>query len=46
MSALWTVLFSWLPAWFQVVILGLISLMVILLVIKVIGLVLGAIPFL
>lgn len=46
MSALWTVFFSWLPAWMQVVILGLISLVIIFVVIKVVGLVLDAIPFL
>lgn len=46
MGNLWTVLFSWLPAWFQVVVLGLIALTVIFLIVKVIGLILDAIPFL
>lgn len=46
MNNLWILLFSSLPAWFQVVILGLIALTVILLVVRVIGLVLNAIPFL
>lgn len=46
MTDLWIVLFSWLPAWFQVVVLGLIALTVIFIIIKVIGLILNAIPFL
>lgn len=46
MSALWSVFFSWLPAWFQVVVLGFFALIVILLVLKIVGLVLNAIPFL
>lgn len=46
MADLWTVLFSWLPAWFQVVVLGLIALTVIFIIVKVIGLILNAIPFL
>jgi len=43
---MWNVLFSWLPAWVQVVILGFIALIVIFLIVKVIGLILDAIPFL
>lgn len=39
-------LFSWLPVWFQVVVLGLIALIIIFLVVKVVGFVLDAIPFL
>lgn len=46
MLELWSILFSWLPAWFQVVVLGLIALSVLLIVLKIIGLVLDAIPFL
>lgn len=39
-------LFSWLPVWFQVVVLGLIAFLMILLVVKVVAFVLDAIPFL
>lgn len=46
MSALWSVLFSWLPAWVQVVFLGLVALVVILLVLRIVSKVLDAIPFL
>lgn len=46
MSGLWSVLFSWLPAWVQVVLLGMIALVLILFVVKVIGFILDAIPFL
>ena len=46
MDNLWFVLFSWLPAWFQVVVLGLIALTLIFAIVKVIGLILDAIPFL
>ncbi len=46
MSALWSVLFSWLPAWAQVVLLGLVALVVILLVLRIVSKVLDAIPFL
>lgn len=38
--------FSWLPAWVQVVLLGFIALVVLFIIVKVIGLVLDAIPFL
>lgn len=46
MSALWTLIFGFLPAWVQVLVLGLISLLVIILVLRVIGMVLDSIPFL
>lgn len=39
-------LFSWLPAWVQVVILGLIAFVFIMLVVKIVGFILDAIPFL
>lgn len=46
MGELWSVLFSWLPAWMQVVVLGLIAYVLIMFIIRVIGFVLDAIPFL
>lgn len=46
MSALWTLIFGFLPAWVQVLVLGLISLLVIILVLRIIGMVLDSIPFL
>lgn len=45
MSAVWQLLFAWLPVWVQVAILGFISLMVVLVILKIIGIVLDAIPF-
>lgn len=39
-------LFSWLPVWLQVVVLGLISLILIILIAKIVAFVLDAIPFL
>lgn len=44
--AVWQLLFAWLPAWFQVVVLALIAIAVVLLVLKIVGIVLDAIPFL
>lgn len=46
MAAFWSIAFSWLPAWVQVVILGLVAVIVILIILKIVGLVLNAIPFL
>lgn len=45
MSAIWTLFFGWLPAWFQVCILGFLSLIIIIIALKIIALVLDAIPF-
>lgn len=39
-------LFSWLPVWLQVVVLGLVALIMIMLVVKIVAFVLDAIPFL
>lgn len=39
-------LFSWLPVWLQVVVLGLIALVMIILIVKIVAFVLDAIPFL
>lgn len=39
-------LFSWMPVWFQVVVLGLIGFLAVIIVLKIIGFVLNAIPFL
>lgn len=39
-------LFSWLPVWLQVVVLGLIALIMIILIVKIVAFVLDAIPFL
>lgn len=39
-------LFSWLPVWLQVVVLGLIALIFIFLIVKIVAFVLDAIPFL
>lgn len=38
--------FSWMPVWLQVVLLGLIALIFILLIVKIVGFILEAIPFL
>lgn len=39
-------LLSWLPVWVQVVVLGLISFLAVILVVKLVGFILNAIPFL
>lgn len=39
-------MFSWLPVWLQVVVLGFIALIIILLIVKIVAFVLDAIPFL
>lgn len=44
--SLWHVIFSWLPAWVQAAILGLIALVAIIVILKIVALVLDAIPFL
>lgn len=43
---IYQLIFSWLPVWFQIVVLGLIALIVILLIVKLVGFILNAIPFL
>lgn len=43
---MWTIAFSWLPGWVQVLILGFIAIVVLILVLKIVALVLDAIPFL
>lgn len=39
-------LLSWLPVWVQVVVLGMIALLVVILIVKLVGFILNAIPFL
>ncbi len=46
MSALWTFIWAFLPGPVQALILGFLALIVVILVLKVIGMVLDAIPFL
>lgn len=46
MTAIYQLLFAWLPAWVQVVILGLIALLAVIVIFKVVAFVLDAIPFL
>lgn len=46
MNALWSLIFGFMPAWVQVMILGIVSLVIIVLIIRVIGMVLDSIPFL
>lgn len=46
MTAIYQTLFGWLPAFIQVAILGLIAFLVIRLVLKIVSIVLDAIPFL
>lgn len=46
MSALWDVAFSWLPASAQIAVLAFIAFLVIILVLRLVSLVLSAIPFL
>lgn len=44
--SVYQLLFSWLPVWVQVVVLGLIALLVVILIVKLVGFILNAIPFL
>lgn len=46
MSAIWSLMFGYLPAWVQVVFLAFLAVLVVLIVIKVIALILSAVPFL
>lgn len=43
---IWMLCFGWLPAWFQVAIICIIAVWVIITIIKIIGAILNAIPFL
>lgn len=45
-ALVYQLMLSWLPAWLQVVILGLIALLFIFLIVKIVAFVLDAIPFL
>lgn len=42
----WKLVFSMFPAWFQVAVLGVLALLAIILIFKLVGMVLNAIPFL
>lgn len=46
MSSMWQLLFAWLPAWVHVLILALVAIAVVIIVLKIVGIVLDAIPFL
>lgn len=43
---IYQVMFSWLPVWLQVVVLGFLALIVIFMIVKIVAFVLDAIPFL
>lgn len=45
-TAIYQLMFSWLPAWVQVVLLGFFAFILILLIVKLVGFILDAIPFL
>lgn len=44
-AQLWDMLTQWLPSWFAIAILSIITILVIVLIIKLIGFVMDAIPF-
>lgn len=45
LGEIYAIVLGWLPVWFQVVVLGLIAFLVILLVMRIIKIVLDALPF-
>lgn len=46
MSTIWTFLVAWLPSPIPTIVLGVVSIIVVLLIVKIVGMILDAIPFL